>query len=474
MRTYLQQSLHKELYTALQDSSSAAPGPTTKPMPPPPSPPPPPPLNPSSGLGGVNFSSISLSYISMGANSFNYAIKAQKTSDFNQNVALQNGTELSFVSFLTGLVLPESKFWVNLNPWEPDRIIEADLGATDVGRIMLEADLTMKRSFSSYENPGNGDVGMQYWSLLDKKNTELMNGIMQRHPEIKNVNDVQFSPVTRHWIVPDKVVAYENGNEIYIINASLTINSEATSDQTTYSLVNGETVSDSTKADLSKTAKEFGKYVKDLDDQMILPIVVQDINHAQNYSDLRQIYISLALAQWYKSKGNSQSLFSDLVNSGQLQGLKSTVEWNAQNVYTEYKKSFEEGDYHYWKNSTYTQGDSVVTESILYVGGGVDFSDIKTTNLGNVPSDLKESLSEAEYFSYAKDTSGYYFGDSLQFSGDSQTVPAQPDNPVSPNNPSNNYTAIYITAAVLVATALVIVYGYSSMKNRSRESDYDD
>jgi RHS repeat-associated protein len=476
MRDFLELQLDKELYSALGPSSSVAPGPTFKPMPPPPSPPPPPPLNPSSGLGGVNFTAISLNYISVSTNSFNYVIKAQKTGDLTQNILLLNGTELSFASFLTGLALPESKFWVNLNPWEPDRIIEEDLGTTDVGRIMLEADLAMKRSFSSYENPGNGEMGVQFWDLLEQKKVELMNGIMQKHPsEIRDVDDVQFSPVTRHWIVPDRVEAYENDYEIKIISATLNINSEPVSEQSTYTLRDSLTVSDSAKQDLQAVAKEYGRYVKELQEQMILPLVVQDVNQGQNYSELRQIYISLALAQWYKSKGNSQPIFSDFVDSGNLQDLKSKTQWNAIDVYNEYKKSFEEGDYRYWKNSTYQQGDATVIESILYIGGGVDFSNIETTNLGSVPADLKELVSEAEYFSYAKDNAAYYFGDELLFSEDSNLVPDQPKIPESTNNPSDNYAVIVVVGAVLAVAALVILYGYSSIKKRGGESiDFDD
>ncbi len=258
-------------------------------------------------LGGVNFTSISLNYISVNTNSFDYVIRAQKTSDLNQIVTLEKGTELSFASFLIGLVLPESEFWVNLNPWEPDRIIGKDLGSTDVGRIMLEADLQMKRSFSSHENPGNGDVGAQFWDILDQKKVELMNGIIKKHSsEIEDVDDVQFSPVTRHWIVPDKVEAYENGDEIYIVSATLSINSEPVSEQSTYSLENSQTISESTKADLNEAAKEYGRYVKELQEKMILPLVVQEVNQGQNYSDLRQIYISLALAQWYRDNKSPQ------------------------------------------------------------------------------------------------------------------------------------------------------------------------
>ena len=49
--------------------------------------------------------------------------------------------------FLTGLALPNDVFWVNLRPDEPNRIIDPLLEKTALGKVMLEADLQLKKRY---------------------------------------------------------------------------------------------------------------------------------------------------------------------------------------------------------------------------------------------------------------------------------------------------------------------------------------
>ena len=100
---------------------------------------------------------------------------------------------------------------------------------------MLEADLQMKRDFSNYGNPCANETGKALWNLLDKKREALVQQCMNKFPgEIKNIDNVRFRPVTRYWIIPDKVYAYSNGTQIYIINSTLTINSEPVANHSTF------------------------------------------------------------------------------------------------------------------------------------------------------------------------------------------------------------------------------------------------
>jgi len=386
-------------------------------------------------LGGVDFTDIhpcsiySNTSIFWGEqfSTFSYALKAQKAEEGDKIIELEKSVDLSLNSFFIGLSIPDNRFWVNLNPWEPDRIIEKDLKNTDIGRIMLEADLQMKKDFCKYENPCESETGERYWRVLEEKGEELITEIMNKHPnEIKDIKNVLFRPVTRHWIVPDKVDAYETDNEIYIVNATLDIYSEPVYEHSTYEIVNQNAlfISRACKDDLSEAAKEYGRYVKELEEEMILPLVVQEVNQGKNYSDLRCVYNSLALAQWYKNKYRySPSIFTDFIDSTDLTGLESKSTWNAEDIWMDYKKSFEEGEYQCWKNETYQEGIYIITSTELYSSGGVDFMDIKksnnddSNNFSNDDSNNFSNLtSEAMYSLFAKDGNDYYFGDGLYVS----------------------------------------------------------
>jgi hypothetical protein len=47
--------------------------------------------------------------------------------------------------FLASLTVPEKDLWVNLSPYEEDRIAPESLGPTDLGKELLEQDYILKQ-----------------------------------------------------------------------------------------------------------------------------------------------------------------------------------------------------------------------------------------------------------------------------------------------------------------------------------------
>lgn len=374
-------------------------------------------------LGGVDFTSINLNYIlaysdpKLGIYGFDYMLKAKRGEKGVPTINFPAEAQNSMDFFFIGLTLPDYKFWVNLNPREPERIINQSLGKTDVGRIMLEADLRMKKDFCRYENPCSSEVGEKYQQLLDKKQEELVTTCTHQYPgEIKKPENVPFQAAIRSWIVPDEITAYENENEVYIVNSTLTIMSEPVYEHSTYKIVNQDTskVSEGCRRCLDDVAVEYGRYATELGEEMIYPLVVQEVNNNESYSDLRQVYTSLALAQWYKDHICNSGMFSDLIDSEDLTGLESEAIWNPTDIWEKYAKSYEKGEYHCKKKTTHKEGRFIVTETKVYTCGGVDFGDIEVTVIGGMPSELKEITTDAIYTPFTqRDNESYYFGDSL-------------------------------------------------------------
>ncbi|MFD1051006.1 hypothetical protein ACFQ1S_38490, partial [Kibdelosporangium lantanae] len=108
-------------------------------------------------------------------------------------------------AFFVWLSLPPSTFWVNLNPTEPDRIVDARLGTTDVGRILLEADFRMKKVVGRLLHP-DSDTGKQFWAAGDMTT--------------QNCVDM------RQWIVPKPASVYEDDGGLYIVDAPLEVKME--------------------------------------------------------------------------------------------------------------------------------------------------------------------------------------------------------------------------------------------------------
>ena len=427
-------------------------------------------------LSGVDFTSLQLNYLSTYSDStnqmskFNFVLKAKKAEKGDEIIDIENATDLSLNSFFIGLTLQKSKFWVNLNPYEEERIIDEDLEKTDMGKIMLEADLQMKKDFCKYENPCESNIGETFWELLDEKSEELVKECMRKHPgEIKDPNNILFRPATRYWIVPDKTDTYGADDEVYIVDLTLNIKSEPVYEHSTYEIVNQNPfVSDECKEELCEATKEYGRYAMELGKEMILPLVVQEVNQGRNYSDLRQVYTSLALAQWYKDKyWHTSGIFTDLMDSKELAGLESKTEWNAKDIWRDYVKSVEEGEYHCWKNETkeetYREGDYIITETItsakLYSSGGVDFKNIKLTNIGAMPSNLKELTSEAIYTPFTNEGDDFYFGGGLYMfyqTSAQPTIKSTPKYPKTEEIPkSKGFEAIFSIFGLLSVVYLI-------------------
>ena len=59
-------------------------------------------------------------------------------------------------------LLPAEAFWVNLNPNEPERVMDARMSGTETGRILLESDLWLKKTAAVYLHPDH-ELGDRFW-----------------------------------------------------------------------------------------------------------------------------------------------------------------------------------------------------------------------------------------------------------------------------------------------------------------------
>ena len=104
-------------------------------------------------------------------NSFRILLDKGDTKDIKNNQLKQEAKELMDY-FLIGVTLPNDAFWVNLRPDSPDNIIDPELEKTGLGKILLEADLQLKKDTASLTSPQTPE-GKAYWDKLYKKAGEL-------------------------------------------------------------------------------------------------------------------------------------------------------------------------------------------------------------------------------------------------------------------------------------------------------------
>ncbi|MBF0595474.1 MAG: hypothetical protein HQL22_10990, partial [Candidatus Omnitrophica bacterium] len=67
--------------------------------------------------------------------------------------------------FLASITVPEKDLWVNLSPYEKDRIVPDAFGVTEMGRDLLAQDYLLKQITASVIYP-EGEVGKAFWAKV--------------------------------------------------------------------------------------------------------------------------------------------------------------------------------------------------------------------------------------------------------------------------------------------------------------------
>jgi hypothetical protein len=116
--------------------------------------------------GGIDFSTLELKYVSETDNGqgLGYGFEAEDVEDEDTEPGFGGleQAQLASDALFTWLAVQPSAFWVNLNPDTPNQITDDRLARTDAGRILLEADLTLKRSHAQLLDPGK-PLGDSLW-----------------------------------------------------------------------------------------------------------------------------------------------------------------------------------------------------------------------------------------------------------------------------------------------------------------------
>lgn len=298
--------------------------------------------------GGIDFSRLELRYLSdIGSGGgLKYAFQAPATADGDQNsdTGFTNTQEASD-AFFTWLELRPSTFWVNLNPNEPDRIIDPDLGRTDAGRVMLQADLTLKKTTGRLIHP-DSELGARFWKQLSGE-------------------CISF----RTWIVPSPATVYTKGNELYILKAPLNVQME-----TQYLKVRGE----KSAVSCAKQPESVQAHNEELFRSLILPKVVEAVNTAPEYADLRRVYLSRVAAEWYRKLSERESTtYAEMIDNGDISAYTTQHDWKPVDTFNQYVDSYKKGEFKVTHRTR--KGDYVYTNTYIY--GGVDLTNIPFTSL---------------------------------------------------------------------------------------------
>lgn len=299
--------------------------------------------------GGIDFTRLELRYLAdpgPGGGGLRYAFKAPLTASDEGNGATGLArAKASSDAFFTWLELEPSAFWVNLNPNEPDRIVDSRLGRTDAGRVLLQADLLLKKTTGKFIHPDT-KLGARYWDALSG-------------------DCMSF----RTWIVPTPATVHEQGDELHILDAPLDVQME-----TQYlKSRGGEAAVSCPKQSASVQEHNEGVFRR-----LILPKVVKAVNTAPEYTELRRVYLSRVAAEWYRKLSTRKTTaYGEMIDKGDISRYTTQQKWTPRDTFDQYVRSYTKGEFKVTHRTV--KGNTEYTKTYIY--GGVDFTAVRYTSM---------------------------------------------------------------------------------------------
>jgi len=273
--------------------------------------------------------------------------------------------------FLASVTIPEKDLWVNLSPYEKDRIIPNGFGLTEMGRDLLAEDYMLKQITASLIYPED-EIGKKFWKRIYEEAAKRY-----------GTTDIPVNTFNKVWIVPEKAVVYENAKAgtAYVVESKLKVMLE----QDYLSLKKHEGIQSN-----QTQAQETNQLGSQIVREIVIPELTTEINENKNFARLRQVFNSLILATWYKKKIKDSILSQVYADKSKVAGVNIDDPQEKEKIYRQYLRAFKKGVYNYIKEDI----DPVTHETIprKYFSGGEDLN-LGATNVNpNGILDVRESM----------------------------------------------------------------------------------
>jgi hypothetical protein len=265
--------------------------------------------------------------------------------------------------FLAALTIPVEDLWVNLSPFEAQRIIDPTFGQTQMGKVFLEEDCFLKQISAALTNP-KIDSGKKFWQAINPSG------------KVNTFNKV--------WIVPGKVTIYQDKQAAFITRADLTVLTDK--DYLATSIAAGK---ENQSLEETASQKAFRQH--------IVPLIEKEVNQGSSFGPLRQAHNALLLALWFKQRLRNNIV--NLVYSQQrkVKGVDTADKAIVEKVYAQYLELFKKGVYDFIDKTAgeprYGRFLPSKVSSRRYFSGGLDESAAEeelvagAKPLGELPSD---------------------------------------------------------------------------------------
>jgi hypothetical protein len=258
--------------------------------------------------------------------------------------------------FMATLTVPEDEMWVNLSPYEKNRIIADGLGKTEMGRDMLAQDYILKQLTASLLYP-EGKIGQEFWQKVYAKAQEKF-----------GTTEIPTDLFNKVWVIPQDATVYVNGNNVFVTHSYLKVMLE----QDYLALESNEGNNNHGLGNVSKdNINIIGDSSAQIIREVLLPEIEKEINAGKSFSNLRQIYNSMILATWYKKKLRNGLLGKVYLDKNKTDGIELADKNIKEKIYGQYLEAFNKGVYNYIKEDYDEETQEIIVRK--YFSGGIKF-----------------------------------------------------------------------------------------------------
>ncbi len=280
-----------------------------------------------------------------------------------ENEAAENARREEYLllvkDFLVALTIPEEQLWVNLSPYEKDRIIDDRFGLTDMGRDLLSQDYLLKQLTASLLYPEDG-TGKDFWEEVYRRAHERFGS-----------TDIPVDAFNKVWIMPDTADVFQKGTSALVLEGKLKVMLESD-----YLAMQNNAAPPGTAPSDMAMADERQLLAKQVMREVVVPVLEREVNKGKNFARLRQIFNALILAAWYKKAMRESFLGKVYVDRSKVVGVEQPDAADNMRIYSQYVEAFRKGVVNFIKEDVDRYTGEVIPRKYLSGGfmEGADFA----------------------------------------------------------------------------------------------------
>ncbi len=247
--------------------------------------------------------------------------------------------------FLASLTTPKQDLWVNLSPFEKDRIIPESFGMTELGRDLLAQDYLLKQVTATALGPDD-KVGKEFWKRVYAAAQEKF-----------GTTNIPVDSFHKVWITPGSADVYVKNSAVYIVKASLKL----------------MLASDYEAAPTQNLSTDIMR-------EVVLPELEKEVNRGANFAVVRQAYQALILAAWFKKRVMAASPLHAYIDQKRIAGITIDDPKESAKIWGQYVQSVKRGVYDFVREEKDPYSGDVLPRK--YFSGGADYSQLEVHEVG--------------------------------------------------------------------------------------------